>query len=475
MGYLLGLLIGFFLFILVKTLLFRPYPRRESAPNTVEVDGDRAIKILVEMVRCKTVSFPEASMADEGEFTKFRLLLKENYPLVHEASTLKCIGPTGLLYHWRGKSPDKPTVFMAHYDVVPADPQGWTHPPFAGVIEDGYLWGRGTLDTKGTLCAIMEGAEQLIARGFIPDNDIYLSFAGDEEVNGTGAASIVDYLLATGIKPFMVLDEGGAVVEGAVPGVPGPCALVGTGEKGKLHLRLTHISKGGHASTPPPFSPVGILGQAVNRIESKPLKFHLSQPVRQMFDILGRHASLPLKLLYANLGLFAPLFNLAAKKIGGEINALVRTTVAFTKMQASEAVNVFPRTARVEADVRLMEGATPTTVIGALGKRLGKLPVQIEALESIEVMPFSDINTEPWRRLEEGILQVWPEAKVAPYLMIAASDARHFTRICANVFRFSGMELTTEERKMIHGIDERIPLEKVTTTIKFFLCMMEKC
>ena len=475
MSYAIGLVTGFILVLLVRALLFRPYPQREVLPFHVEVDQERAVANLTKMVRCRTVSYADSSRENEAEFSKFQQLLVDSYPLVYQHCVFQRVGRRGLLYRWPGKDQGKPTVFMAHYDVVPAEPEGWTHPPFAGVIDGGCLWGRGTLDTKGTLCAIMEGAEQLLARGFVPENDIYLSFGGDEEVNGSGAAGIVDYLREQGVRPHMVLDEGGAIVEGAVPGVPGQCALIGTGEKGKLHLRLTHRSAGGHASTPPPRSPVGVLAKAVGRIESKPLKFHLAKPVRQMFDILGRHAGLAVRLFYSNLGLFAPLLNLVAKKMGGEINALVRTTVAFTKMQASDAVNVFPTEGIIEADVRLMEGSTAETVIADLKKRAGQNSIEFEALETVEVMPFSDINGEPWQRLQEGILQIWPGTKVAPYLMVAASDARHFTRICDNVFRFCGMELSSEERKLIHGIDERIPLDKVATTVKFFACMMEKC
>lgn len=467
-------LLLFLVCLVVRALLFRPHAQREVSPFDVEVDGERAVESLTRMIQCRTVSYDDKSLEDQGEFAKFRELLKERYPLVHEHCRLNKVGRTGLLYRWPGKSSARPTVYMAHYDVVPAEAEAWEHPPFAGIIASGCLWGRGTLDTKGTLCGIMEGAEHLISQGFIPENDIYLSFAGDEEVNGTGAASIVDYLAEQRIHPHMVLDEGGAIVEGAVPGVPGKYALVGTGEKGKLHLRFTVKGKGGHGSTPPPHSPVGILARAVCNVEAKPLKFHLAGPVREMFDTLGRHTGFGLKLVYANLGLFAPLLDLVARKTGGEINALLRTTAAFTKMQASAAVNVFPPTASVEADIRMMEGSTRASVIRAMQGRVRNDAVEIEAVETIEVMPFSPTGTEPWQRLEEGIRQTWPGTLVSPYLMIAASDARQFTRICPNVLRFSAMELSAQERKMIHGNDERIPLDKVATTVKFFICMMMK-
>ena len=474
MGYAIGILAAFVLILAIRAFLFRPYPQAEVPACTLAVDKERAVANLAKMVQCRTVSSKEEGRVEEGEFEKFRQLLPENYPLVHSHCEFWRVGPNGLLYRWPGKRGEKPTVFMAHYDVVPAAAQDWQHPPFAGVIDQDCLWGRGTLDTKGTLCAILEGAELLIGQGFVPENDIYLSFGGDEEVDGTGAAGIVEFLRERGVKPHLVLDEGGAIVEKDIPGVPGKYALVGTGEKGKLHLRLSVQSRGGHASSPPPRSPVGVLARAVVRVEKKPFAFRLAKPVAQMFDVLGRHAGFALKLLYANLDLFAPLLGLAGRMLGGEVNALVRTTVAFTKMQASEAVNVFPPAASVEADVRLMEGSTKESVLAGLKKRIDNKEVKIEALGVIPVAPFSEMGGEAWQRLEEAIRAVWPGIPVSPYLMVAASDSRQYTAICENVFRFAGMELSAAERRMIHGTDERIPLAKIETAVKFFACLMQK-
>lgn len=220
MVYAVGAILLFILFLVVRALLFRPYPQVEVQPFAMDVDRERAVENLAQMVRCRTVSHDDVSLEDEAEFDKFRQLLQESYPLVHQHCEFRQVGRKGLLYRWPGKSSGDPTVFMAHYDVVPAADEDWEHPPFAGLVIDNHLWGRGTLDTKSTLCAIMEAAEHLLGQGFVPERDIYLSFAGDEEVNGAGAADIVDYLEAQGVRPHMVLDEGGAIVEGAVPGVP---------------------------------------------------------------------------------------------------------------------------------------------------------------------------------------------------------------------------------------------------------------
>lgn len=471
LGIILVALIGY---ILIKASLFKPYKEEEVIPFEVNIDKDKALNNLAEMIRCRTISYTDTSLEDTREFEKFRELLKDKYTIVHENCEFNRIGRTGLLYHWKGKSNEKPTVYMAHYDVVPVDIDQWENPPFEGVIKDGYLWGRGTLDTKGTLCGIMEAAEKLISEGFIPENDIYLSFSGEEETNGSSALDIVEYLKEKGVKPYMVLDEGGAVVEGVLPGVKGKCALVGTGEKGKVHLKFSIKSKGGHASSPPPHSPVGVLSKAVCNVENKPLAFRLSTPAREMFDILGRYSSFGMRIVYANIKLFSPILNIVSKKTGGEINALVRSTIAFTKMSASDAVNVFPPSASVEGDLRMVAGDSKDSVIEDLKERIGNDEIQIEALYTSEVCPFSESNTGPWFRLKEGIRQIWPDSLVSPYLMIACSDSRHFTKISENVFRFSAMELSSEERRLIHGHNERIPIDKIATTIKFFICMMKK-
>ncbi len=470
---LVALIVLFLLLLTMQALMFKPRKQPVAGKWQGDVDGDRAVANLQKMVQCRTVSHDDTDLEDNNEFAGFQKLLAQEYPLVHRHCRLEKLGRRGLLYHWPGRSPDKPTVYMSHYDVVPADASVWQHPPFDGVIQDGFLWGRGTLDTKVTLCGILEAAEQLIDRGFVPANDIYLSFAGDEETSGDSASAIVDHLEGQGVRPHMVLDEGGAVVEGVLPGVKGKCALVGTGEKGKMHLRLSVTGKGGHASSPPRHTPVGRLARAICRVEDKPLPYRLATPAREMLETLGRHAGFAPRLLYANLGLLGPLLDFFTRKTGGEINALVRTTVAFTKMQASDAVNVFPPAAHVDADVRINQGSTGESVITEIEQRINDPEVKVHSINTIEVRPFSATGTEPWQRISTAIGQLWPGSLVSPYLMIAATDSRHFTRISDNVLRFSAMELSAEERKTIHGNDERIPLEKIEDCVKFFLCLME--
>ncbi len=476
--YLLKILILAILFILliliIRAIRFKPAKEKEYNEFDVELDEDKIINNFVQMIRCRTVSYKDTSLEDVKEFEKFRRILADNYPNINSKCQRYYVGRTGVLYHWKGKSHKKPIVLMAHYDVVPAIEGQWDKEPFSAVIEDGHIWGRGTLDTKGTLCAIMEACEKLISEGFIPENDIYLSFSGDEETNGSSTNSIVEFLEEKGIRPFMVLDEGGAIVEGVIPGVKKKCALIGTGEKGKMHIRLSTKTKGGHASSPPPISPIGRLSKSVIRIEKRPFKFHMSQPVKDMFNTVGRYSSFPMKIIFANLPFFSPLLNVITRKVGGELNALVRTTVAFTKMEGSDAVNVFPPYASVEGDIRIMEGDTGESIIEGLRKRIKDDKVEVESVDLIPVKPFSSMKTEGWKKLEESIKEIWGDIIVSPYLMIACSDSRHYTKICENVYRFSAMELDNEERGMIHGNNERIPIDKLITTVKFYINLIKK-
>jgi len=454
MFFLITLLSIFCLWLLVicaRAIMFKPAPETDfpkTAPGSIDSQG--AIKNLQAMIKVATVS------SDPGALKEFRALLPKLYPLLHKHCTYEKVGEGGMLFHWKGKAADKPTVYMSHYDVVPAEEAKWRKPPYSAEYENGEIWGRGTLDTKATLCAALEAAEALLSQGFVPAQDIYFAFGGDEETTGLDALAIVELLKSRNVKPALVLDEGGAVVENVFPGVKQAVALIGSGEKGLTNIRFAVNSQGGHSMAPPKNSPIVVLARAVARLEERPFQARVSDPVRQMFDILGRHSSFAYRLIFANLWCFSGLLALICKKMGGELNAMVRTTCAFTQMQGSPAMNVLPPYAEVVANLRLLPPDTPETALAYVKEQVNNQNITITTIDGDGGPHFSNTDNEGYRRVVAGIKTIWPQAVVSPYLMMARTDSRHFRLISDVVLRFSGTRMSAEDRKTIHGNDERI-------------------
>ena len=469
-----ALLVAFLLVVLIRTLLFVPKKRETAEVAPVFVNGEKAAGDLSEMIKCKTVSHSDPSLDDEGEFERFEKLLPTLFPKVYSRCTFEKIGNRALLFKWKGKSSDAPTVFMAHYDVVSVVEEDWDKPAFDGIIENGVLWGRGTLDTKGTLNGVLQAAESLISEGFLPANDIYFAFGGDEEVNGHGASDIVELFRERGITPGAVIDEGGAVATGVFPGVKKPCALIGIAEKGMLNIEYSVHGGGGHASSPAPITPVGRLSRACVSAEKHKFKFRVTPPAAQLFNTVGRHSTFLYRMIFANLWCFSPVLSLFARKSGGEFNAVVRTTTAFTQMEGSKGRNVIPPYARMVSNHRIIPGETMDSVCSEIRRAVKDEKVEINAINGMDPSVLSDTNCEGWERLSSTVGETWQEAIVTPYLMVACSDSRHWGAISDKVYRFSAMSLSKEERATIHGNNERIPLATVIKTVEFYIRLMRK-
>ena len=474
MWILIPIFVIFIAVVLIRTLMFKPEKIENKSTYPVFVNGEKATHDLGEMIKCKTISHRDPSLDDQAEFDNFEQLLPQLFPKVYEKCSFEKVGTRGLLLRWKGKSHDAPSVFMSHYDVVSVEENDWEKPAFEGIVDNGVLWGRGTLDTKGTLNGILQAAEALIGEGFIPQNDIYFAFGGNEEVNGDGSYGIVQLFKERGITPGLVLDEGGAVCTGVFPGVTSPIALIGIAEKGMVNVQYTVKGGGGHSSSPTANGPLARLSKACLNVEKASFKYIVSKPTAEMFNIVGRHSTFLYRMLFANLWCFGPVLALYAKLTGGEMNAIVRTTTAFTQMEGSKGINVIPPMATMASNHRIIPGETVDSVVEHIKKAVNDNKVEVSVVNGNNPSVISDTKCEAYDRVRSTVAETWQDTIVTPYLMVAASDSRHWGEISDKVYRFSAMALSKEERGYIHGNNERIPFATISRTVEFFYRMMKK-
>ena len=468
-------IVVFLAVLIVRASAFKPKKQPELDTYEVKVDKEKAAAELAKLVRCKTVSYRDPALEDDAEFEKLIALLPSLYPNVNKVCEFTRLEDRGLLFRWAGKKSDSPAVMMAHYDVVPVNEDLWDTPAFEGIIKDGFVIGRGTLDTKVTFSGILFAANQLIGEGFVPENDIYFAFSGGEEVNGLGAVRIVDYFEEKGIEPALVIDEGDAVVENIFPGVKVPCGLIGIAEKGMMDVKYTVKSQGGHASAPKPGAPIDRLASACRNMVEHPFKLKLTAPAAEMFDTLGRYSSFVYRIIFSNLKIFLPVLDMICKKDGGEMNALMRTTVAFTQAQGSSATNVIPPEASLVSNIRLNPADDMDSALEYIKKTVGDENVEVTCMHGMNPSRISRTDCEGFEKVASAVASTWKGCIVAPYLMVQCSDSRHWGRISDRVYRFSAMDLTKEERASIHGNNEKIRIEALGRTVEFYIRLMKKC
>ena len=336
------------------------------------------------------------------------------------------------------------------------------------------MWGRGTLDTKGTFCSILEAVEFSLGENYQSEYDLYLAFSGNEETTGSTCAAMVQYFVKNNIDINMVLDEGGAVVSKAFPGVKEDTAMIGIAEKGQCNIKLSLVSDGGHASTPKKHTIIGQLAKCAVNIEKKPFKTEYPLAVAKTFDCLGRYSSFTYKILFANLWCFLPILKLVCSSIGKELGAMVRTTCAITRAEGSDAYNVLPPEASLGLNLRLLGSSTAENAKEYITKVIANDNVKVELVTANDPSSTACTDCEQWKMLSQVVKAVWPEAIVAPYLMVASTDSRAYAKISDKVYRFSAMTLSAEERALIHSNDERIPLKTLFTIFDFYYNLLKK-
>lgn len=445
-----------------------PHP---AAPDPVSPRPGIADR-LATLIRIPTVSTERTEHTDA--FIRFPQELERLYPLIHARLERRIVDGTGLLFRWRGTSPAEPLVLMAHWDVVPAPTAwqrtGWQTDPFAGEILDHppvtgerftaetgpAVTGRGALDDKGPLVVLLEAVENLLAAGFTPAQDVWLVLGGDEEVQGTDAVAMSELVRTElgGTEPWLVLDEGGAVTDSPLSFVDGTCAMIGLAEKGVLTVRLTAAGGGGHASSPPAKTPVSRLLRALRRIERSPFTARLNTTTAAMLGAFAPLTSGAASRLIPTAAQAGPVTARALAAMGGEAAALVRTTVAVTRLQAGSADNVLPDEATATLNCRIAPGDTVESVVEGLRRRIKDREIRIETSEGHGSSPESPADGAAFASVRDAVGISWPEATPVPYLLMAATDSRHFHTWCQNVYRFAPLQMGAEQRAGIHGENE---------------------
>jgi carboxypeptidase PM20D1 len=448
---------------------------RAAPPRPVAVDDSAAAARLAQAVRFKTVSYEDSAPAG-GELLAFHAFLQRSFPKAHAALKREVVGDYSLLYTWAGSDERlEPVGLMSHMDVVPVEPGSegsWTHPPFAGEIADGFVWGRGTLDDKIGVLALLESVETLIVQGFHPRRTIYLAFGCDEEMQGNGAARIARLLRERGVRPEFVLDEGSVIGRGLVPGVSKPVALIGIAEKGYASVELTVRGVGGHSSMPPRETAVGALARAIHRLEAHQMPERLDGPTRLMLEQLGPELPYIQRTAVANLWLLGPLIErqLAAAP---STNASIRTTTAPTIFQAGVKDNVLPASARAVVNFRILPGDSIGSVLEHVRSVVNDARVHARLLGTASnPSPVSSTTSFGYHVLELTTRQLFPNAVAAPFLVLGATDSHHYASLTPNVYRFLPVTLTSTDLARVHGTDERVSIKDYGQAIRFMIQLL---
>ncbi|WP_084099499.1 M20/M25/M40 family metallo-hydrolase [Demequina sp. NBRC 110051] len=454
--------------------------KREASAAQASERALSAATHLQTLVRIPTVCPPgDAPLSAEVAqvFAAHRAAMEQAYPRVFAAAEVDEVGRAGLLLRVPGVVVDRPVMLMAHQDVVPVpedwEAEGWEHPPFDGAIDAGYVHGRGTLDDKGALVVLMDALEGLLASGWTPARDLYLLFGADEEQHGPSAVAAVALLEERGIEPWLVLDEGGAVATGAFPGMSGPAAVIGASEKGIATIDLVVESLGGHASTPPRESAPGILAAALVNVESSPFPSSLHDLSVEMFEGLAPSLKFPLGTALGRADKLRGPLAKVMPRLGPELAAMVRTTAAITMLEGSPAQNVLATRARATLNCRIAVGSSVAATVAHLREAIDDARVKLEIVEASEPSPVSPTaGDERWDALGAAVAASYPEAVVVPYVMMAASDARHVARIAPAVYRFSPLLMDKAQREAIHGPNEKVSIESLGRGVEFYRALL---
>ena len=467
-------IVFFVAFLLLRTLTLHTREQEVEKVDVPDLDVGLIARHLSEAIRCQTVSQPVMTEKEREPWRQLSAVLHENYPTLHRQLSHKVVNDYSLLYTWKGTDPSlKPILLAAHLDVVPvekATEKEWAHPPFTGAIDREFVWGRGALDMKNHLITLLEAVEFLLNQGFTPKRTIYLAFGHDEEIYGQqGALQISKWLEQQGIKLGAVLDEGGQISQGLLPGVQTPLAVVNTAEKGFLTLLVSASGKPGHSSMPPRQTAIGIVARALALLDDHPMPADLAT-IKPLLKKAGSALPLTWQIMLANDWLFK---HLLVKELEKSIllNAQIRTTAAATMISGGVKDNILPASAEAKVNFRLIPGDTIERVKAYVAKTIAdpRVILKIEDQSGWDPSNISPMDTPAYYTLELAIKQVFGNIPVALGLDRGATDARHYENICKNIYRFTPVKILPEDTSRVHGINERIRIEHLRPMVAFFI------
>ena len=451
----------------IRTLTIKaPAPGACDTKYTQE-ELDLCAQKLGDMIRIPTVSKHENE--DLSDFYRFHAELERLFPLIHKHLEKTVLDGT-LLYHWVGSDPSKkPILFMGHQDVVPASDVGWTVPAYSGTLLDGKLYGRGALDCKSTMFVELQAVEELLEEGFVPPCDVYLEYSINEETGGRGAANAMEYLKNQGITLALVMDEGGAVIDEAIPGIDRPYAIIGITEKGYMDLKITAKGKGGHSSTPPRNTPAARLFAFANEIEKKrPFEKKLLPEAEEMFRSMAPSLGFGMRFALGNLWLLKPLVMALMPMISPFGEAIMSTTCCFTMMKGSDAANVIPKEPYLIANLRTSVHQGCDATLAVMNKYAAKYNLEIEVIQRRDASPISNIHSREYAYVTDCIKNHFPDVGVSPYIIMGGTDCRHFHALTENALRFAPVRMSQAQNNSCHAVDENVTVEALAEGVRFY-------
>jgi carboxypeptidase PM20D1 len=465
------ILTGFLLLsavVLVKTFMFKSYQVSLKAVPAPKIT-DSSLAHFTQAIGYQTISYGDPARFDSTQFIGFRNFLATTYPNMHAALRLQLVEGYTLWFTWRGKdSASNPVILMAHQDVVPIEESTldqWTVDPFAGTVKDGFIWGRGTTDDKINLIAICEAVEKMLTEGFVPSRTVHILFGHDEEIGGKGAKAIAQLMEKQGLQADLLLDEGGIITKEKLPGMTKPVALLGTAEKGYLSLVLTAQVAGGHSSMPEKETSVDVLSKALVKLREKPFPARFTEPMEGLMNAVGPEMPFLQRMAFANPWLFKGMIVSNYEKTGAG-NAILHTTLVPTIIEGGIKDNVVPTQAKATINLRLLPGDSVEAVIKRVVEMIGDERVTVAKHDGAISEPSGVTSTKSfgYQKLEKIIKQSYPDMVTSPFLMIGATDSRHFGKVSSNIVKFSPMI----DPIGFHGIDERVSLESYQTALWFY-------